>query len=64
VSHPQIILFAGRESFLSMEGAIPTKRTAGSLQLELTLKTMEEVGSVVFNKVQMKTEGSIRDSWG
>jgi hypothetical protein len=32
--------------------------------MDLTLKTMEEVGSVVFSKVHMKAEGSIRDSWG
>lgn len=32
--------------------------------LDLTIKTMEEIASVIFQRVHMKAEGSIRDCWG
>ena len=32
--------------------------------LDLIIKTMEESASMIFQRVHMKAEGSIRDFWG
>ena len=32
--------------------------------LDLTIKTMEDIASIIFQLVYMKTEGSIKDCWG
>ena len=32
--------------------------------LHLTIETMEEIASIIFERVHMKAEGSIRDCWG
>jgi DNA polymerase I-like protein with 3'-5' exonuclease and polymerase domains len=62
--HKQLPAGAQIVALLHDEIVLEADETDAQAVMDLTLKTMEEVGSVVFSKVHMKAEGSIRDSWG
>jgi DNA polymerase-1 len=62
--HKQLPVGAQIVALLHDEIVLEADEADAPAVMDLTLKTMEEVGSVVFSKVYMNAEGSIRDSWG